>query len=284
MKLDPKKELQVLLSLEDLGEATAKEIAEYLLKESKTEFKDAELNRYLRRLKAKKVVATNVVNGETAYKIADIPFPARSDMARVKAKLTTMDPKEASQLLDTWLKNTENVPTLPITNKYRNFHRFEMTFETVDPILGDRIEDGKECGQFPKDAQGNIFIPPSWWKGWFRSNLYVLNIPEAIAKFRLGYVSLGLSTQKSELESKQAMGDKGPKNYEALPPGTKIKMAVKFPLVGTPIKSTQQFRDFISEVSEEPQRGFGANPFYYGGRMKLVEFEDKGLVASRIVS
>jgi len=280
MKLDPKKELQVLLAIEDLGEATPKEINEQLKKEINSE----ELNRYLRRLKAKKVITATTANGETAFKLADIPWQPTSNMARVRAKLTTMSPEEANQILEGWLKEAADSPKLPTTNKYRDYHRLEMTFETIDPILGDRPDGSNDSSQFPKDADGKAFIPPSWWKGWFRSNLYLLNIPEAVPKFRLGYVSLDVILPKeAKLESLNAMADKGPKSYQALPPGTQLKMAVKFPMVGTPLKTAEEFKNFIEEVAEEPQRGFGANPFYYGGRLKLLEFADKGLVVRGVV-
>jgi len=283
MRLSPKKELQVLLAIEDLGEASSKEIAEHLKIQDKLSVEEKELLRYLRRLKAKKVLAANVVNGLIVWKVSDIPWMPKSDMARVKTKLTTMSPEEANQVLEKWLDSASKTPNLPIINKYRNFHRIEMTFETMDPILGDRIADGKETGQFPTSYSGKAFVPPSWWKAWFRSNLYLINIPETIAKFRLGYVSKSIETN-GNLISIQAIGDKGPKTYEALPLGTKISMVVKYPMVGTPIKSSEQFKQFIEEVSEEPQRGFGANPFYYGGRLKLVEFIDRGLVASKVIN
>lgn len=61
-----------------------------------------------------------------------------------------------------------------------------------------------------------------------------------------------------------------------------MKMALRFPMVGTPIATPEHLKEFVSEFAESPQRGFGSNPFNFGGRMKLIEFVDKGSVLSFI--
>lgn len=271
MKLDPKNELLALLKIEELGEATVKELVEH------TGIEEKELKRYIRRLQAKKIVVANVVDGEKAYKIGDVPYIPTSDMARVKTSVATMDKEEANEILEKWTEKLSDMPKLPTLNKYRDFRKFELVFETIDPILGDRGE-----GKFPTNGSGAI-IPSNWWKAWFRSNMYVLNIPETVAKHRLGY-SVGLVGENVELETIEAMTDKGPRNYETLPVGTKIVVRVRFPMVGTPIRKEEQLKAFLEEVSEEPQRGFGANPFYYGGRMKFVAMTDLGSTASNILA
>lgn len=53
-------------------------------------------------------------------------------------------------------------------------------------------------------------------------------------------------------------------------------------MVGTPITTPEHLKEFVSEFAENPQRGFGSNPFNFGGRMKLIEFVDKGSVLSFI--
>jgi hypothetical protein len=278
MNLNPVLELKTLITVEELGEATKQEIKEHL-KEVKS---DTELNRYIRRLQAKKLIVANTVNGEKAYKMADIPFNS-TIMARVKPNIGNMSKQEADQTFKEYEERMKNAPKLPSTNKYRDYHRFEITFKTLDPILGDRVAED-ESSVFPTNGK-ELLIPPSWWKGWFRSNLYLLNIPEAVPKFRLGYRTESITLpQGKKLDKVQAVIETGLKNYEALPIGTIIKMVVKYPLTGTPITTQEQFENFIHEVSEEPQRGFGANPFYFGGRLQVVNITDKGMVVSSILA
>lgn len=208
MKLNPKVELQIQYVIQNLGEANINEIKEQYKKEYGIELTEKEILRQVRRLKAKKVVVTNVVGGEAVHKIADIPWQPMDNMAGVSTK-TTMNPEEIKGIQQVELDKASKKRSDVNANKYRNFRKFEMTFELIDDVLGDRI-DGDETGKFPTDAQGNIFIPPSWWKGFFRSNLYALNIPEAVAKFRLGYSSIGIynGKEKVELVSRNCIGDK----------------------------------------------------------------------------
>ena len=150
MKLSPKKELQVLLAIQDLGEASEEELTKRLIESNDSDVEVNELKRYLRRLKAKKLITSSNVDGAVLWKLADIPWQPVADMARVKP-VTTMSPDEANKVLEEYQKGRDATPKLPTTNKYRNYHRFEMEFEAVDPILGDRAENG---GTFPTVGNG----------------------------------------------------------------------------------------------------------------------------------
>ena len=154
MKLNPKVELQIQYVIQNLGEANINEIKEQYKKEYGIELTEKEILRQVRRLKAKKVVVSNVVDGEAVHKIADIPWQATDNMAGVSTK-TTMNPEEIKGIQQIELDKASKKRSDVNANKYRNFRKFEMTFELIDDVLGDRI-DGDESGKFPTDAQENI--------------------------------------------------------------------------------------------------------------------------------
>lgn len=288
MNLDPKKELQVMLAIHDLGEATNNELSDHLAKEKIT-FEKTELNRYLRRLKAKKVVVCNIVDGEEAYKLADVPSLPSPYLGQIKLKLTTMETKEATKVLDEWLNSAQKSPKMPMSNKYDKYEKFEATLVTEDFIGGDSDCTSK-IGRFPRDAKNNLFIPPSWWKAWFRSNFYTLGVPDTVAKERLTFRTLEITNGKKPIElvhrtaiihggsGSYGKGSAGPKTYECLPPGITIKIYFEYPLVGTVITRADQLERVIDKYALCPKRGLGANPLHFGGALRLVKFEDKGPV------
>lgn len=277
MKQNAKLELQIVLAIEELGEATTKEIKQFLADNFKTETKDSELNRSIRRVQKKKIIIANQVDGETAYSISGIPFIPKSDMSRIKSIAKTGDTKDAETLLEKWSKQ-EGKLVLPTSNKYRTFHKFEVEFEALDNIAGDHSPDSDGIGKFPKRGNTPI-IPSGWWRGWFRSNLYDVNIPETVAKDRLGYGIGEVTIPNGGIAKEKGMTDKGPKTYEIVPAGSKIKFVLRYPLIGTPINTAEKLEQFLSEWGETPKRGLGANPHFFGGRLKLLSFKDLGAAA-----
>lgn len=277
MKQNAKLELQIVLAVEELGEATSEEIQQFLGDTYGVRLKTTELMRTIRRIQKKKIICVNIVDGKSAYCIASIPWHSVSDMARVKSVAKSGTTKEAEQLLEAHKEKVEKL-ILPTSNKYRNFHDFEVTLQSVDNIAGDHSANG-EIGTFPK-MTGVPYIPTSWWRGWFRSNLYDLNIPETIAKERMTY-SQGMVDGKkpAKLVKVSGMTERGSKTYEALPVGTIIKATFRYPMIGTPINSPEKFRKFLERFFQMPKRGLGANPHCFGGRLKVVDFVDLGRTA-----
>lgn len=53
---------------------------------------------------------------------------------------------------------------------------------------------------------------------------------------------------------------------------------LRFPHKGTSLDSTKKLKDFFAMTELAPIRGWGANPYYYGGKMKLLKMEEIGAV------
>jgi len=274
MKVNAKLELQIVLAVEELGEATAEEIQQFLSDVYSAKPTKADLMRNVRRVQKKKIICANTIDGKPAYSIASIPWHPVSDMSRVKSVAKSGTTKEAEKLLEVHKEKIERL-ILPTSNKYRTFHDFEITLQALDSIAGDHSANG-DIGTFPK-MNGVPFIPTSWWRGWFRSNLYDLNIPETIAKQRMTFSQGTVEAKKPiKLIKVQGMTERGSKAYEALPAGTIIKVVFSYPMIGTPINSPDKFRMFLERFFERPKRGLGANPHCFGGRLKVLDFKNLG--------
>ena len=262
MKYDPKTECDVLLAIRELGEGTTEEIHEY----TKTINKDL-LTRYLRRWKAKKIVAANYIKGVVVWKLADIPpFYMSGIMALVKGTINE-DMRVAMDALDETLKTQGRI--IKPKSVWGGYKFVNVVFETIDPILGGRR--GNEDGKLFIPKTGNKrFIPSSWIRAWIGTNAGLRNLPQSI-KYRVVAVNSELPEFKPE--TIQLKVKIGLCNYEAIPKGTQFTVRMAFPLRGCELQTIKSWMEYLAMIGETPLRGLGANPFALGGRVKLVSHE-----------
>jgi len=266
MVLNKKDEIEVLDAIEKVSEGTLQEITEEL-KENGLDIKESELLRYVRRLQKRKVIVANMVNGNTVYSRGDVPFPPRATMDTI-----VKFPKEAREVIIRKAEEKKQLPTRPRGPQIADLTYFKVEFETIDPILGGDSDEEDEI-TFPRDGAGNLMIRKSWWKGWFRSNLRLVNANETVATQYMSH-NIGLINPSTKTITLKANGLKGPKNYEAIPSGTTVKTIIGYPMQGTPITTKKDFEDFLKLAGQYPIRGLGANPHVYGGRIIPTCFEE----------
>jgi len=270
MKYNPKLEVQVFEALQELGEATLDEIYEYLTEKMNVKIEKDVLLRYIRRWKAKKVVAISYVNNETVYKMADIPPWYASGIMAIVRKQNEEEMREALEALDKKLK--EGTRVITPRGIYGNYKTFVAIFETVDKILGGRIgNNGEEELQFPTE-KGKPIIPPNWFRGLIRDNAALADLPKSIA-YHFGFSS-GEFLEEPKLETVTLKVKQGIAKYQAVPSGTKFRIKFRAPMRGTTLKTKEQLEQFFHAISEAPLRGLGANPYAYGGRIRLLELKE----------
>ena len=262
MKYDPETECKVLLAVKECGEATTEELLAFLTKQMNVEIESKLLVRYLRRWKAKKVVAVNYHDGQVVWKIADIPPWYISGVMTIVKGTTDVDMRTALDGLNEKLKSQGRI--VEPRGVWGDYKFFDVTFEAVDPILGGRLSENDGHLVLPRNNQG-LFIPSSWIRAWMGSNAALANLPHAL-KYHLAVANSQLPDFKPnhyKLKVKMGIAD-----YEAIPEGTKWITRIGFPMRGCRIKSKDQWLQFLELAGETPLRGLGANPFALGGRIK----------------
>lgn len=268
MKYDPKLECEVLLAIQERGEATTEELLNFLTEQQKVDIDQKTLIRYLRRWKAKKVVAGNYHDGQVVWKIADIPpWYISGVMTIVKGTVDT-DMRTELDALNDRLKSQGRI--VQPRSMWGDYHMVEATFETVDPILGGRLsgKDGELV--LPKTKDGKRFIPSSWPRAWIGSNAALQDLPHSI-KYHLAVMNVELP--EFEPEYHRLKVKTGLARYEAIPAGTQFTVKMGLPFKGSKLKTLEDWQKFFNLISEIPLRGLGANPFALGGRVKLVEMK-----------
>ena len=267
MKYDPELEVKIFLAIKELGEATTKEICSYLITQTKTDIEEKIVLRYLRRWKAKKTVSIVYHDNEVLWKLADIPPWYVSGIMALCKGTTDEDMRTALDAMNEKLsKQGRIIEPRGVWGKYQ---KARLTFETVDPILGGWISkaDGKTI--IPA-VNGKRMIPANWFKGWLGSNAALADLPQSI-RFHIQLMNADLpefTPKKYQLKVKMGLNE-----YEAIPIGTKFTVTWAFPLKGSKFKTLDEWKEFISEISEMPLRGLGSNPFALGGRIKLLSME-----------
>lgn len=267
MKYDPETECKVLLAIKECGEATTEELSAFLDKqEAIIEQKD--LVRYLRRWKAKKIVAATYHKGQLLWKLADIPPWYVSGVMTIVKGTTDVDMRTALDGLNEKLKSQGRI--VEPKGVWGDYHFFAITFEAVDPILGGRLSQTDGHLVLPSNAQGQ-FIPSSWIRAWIGSNAALSDIPHSL-KYHLAVSNSQLPEFKPKhykLKVKMGIAD-----YEAIPAGTKWTTKIGFPFRGCRIKTKEDWLQFLQLSGETPLRGLGANPFALGGRIKVIEMKE----------
>lgn len=268
MKDDSKLEVDVFAAIQEKGEATLDELYQYLTEKMEVEITKQDLLRYVRRWKAKKVVAVCYINGDTVFKLADIPpWYASGIMAICKGTVQT-DMKTALEALDEQLKGAKKI--IEPRSVYGDYATFELTFEAVDPILGGRIENNCEELRFPREGN-KLMIPMNWFRGLIRDNAPLMELPASIA-YHLAF-SNGSILGEPKLNMVTLKVKQGTCKYEALPKGSQFSIKLRAPMRGTKLKTEADLREWFKRIEEIPLRGLGANPFAYGGRIRLLEMK-----------
>jgi hypothetical protein len=149
------------------------------------------------------------------------------------------------------------------------YKEVELTFETIDPILGGWI--GPEEGELViPNNNGKRFIPANWFKGWIGSNAGLMDLPESI-RFHIQVENAQLP--EFEPIKRQLKVRTGLATYETIPPKTQFTVTWTLPTRGSKLKTIEQWIQFIKRISERPLRGLGANPYAMGGRVKLTNYK-----------
>lgn len=276
MKYNPKEEVFVLLVLKDIGLATPEEISEQLEKLNKPVL-PAYLQLILERWKAKDVVVIDYGTGQKRYKLAKIPAPFLSLKMESVAKMRTVDAKALVEELEKEYPTPSEALHEP-RGKIGNYKTVELTFTSIDPILGGTPVDGETEYKLHRNPSGQPVLSPAQIRGWFRENLRLLDInPNAyswIAFTEAVPVGEPKLVKVSAPVVVKGRGGVGIAHYEAFATGTTFKTIVRVPLNGIGLKNGLDDIERLFKMCEIcPKRGLGANPNYLGGKIKLDEMK-----------
>lgn len=273
MKYDPKTEALIFDIVRKEGEATRKELIEALKREG-TEITEEVLLRYLFRWKARKLmtIRSRQQDGKSVEVwAADVSIPAWfiSGIRGILTRPTSEGLKQELQALnDRW--KTEGYAPIQKRSQWGNYKTYRLTFETVDMILGGRPTEEDRQTRFPR-REGKIIVPANWLYGWFRDNQALLDM--VALQYHIAFGS-GEFIEQPEIIAKTLKVRMGLNTYEAIKPGAKFTVTLRFPFRGSAIKTETRLREFIVLLGEAPIRGLGANPKAFGGRVKLIKMEE----------
>jgi len=269
MEYNPKEEIAVFSAIRELKEASTDEVLNYLNKQMKMEIKKDKLIRYLRKHKAGKVIAGNYHNGELLWKMADIPaWYSSGIMAICNSTSTEIEMKLALESLNEKIKKEPRI--IEPRGVWGDYHTFDMTFETITPILGGWSNGEERKLVFPK-IDGKLVILPNWMYGLMRNNAALIDLPQSIT-YHLA-ISKGTFLEQPKTEWKQLKVKEGMCDYEMIPKGCKFKLMMRFPFRGSKLKTKQQIVDWFKMIEEAGLDGLGANSKVFGGIIKLVKIE-----------
>jgi len=269
MEYDAKTEMLVFLAVQELGEASLEEVQQYMKDHLEKDLDKALLLRYLRRWKAKKIFALNTVDNIPVFKLADIPPWYASGIMAIAKGSTNVDMRTAIEALDEKLKEQGRI--IQPRGVYGEYKSYELTFETLDVILGGRISGSERELSFP-ERDGVPIIPMNWFHGWIRDNAALVNLPQSITH-HIAW-SNGEFIETPKLQKKTLKVKEGLATYEAIPVGVQFKAIMRVPMRGTTLKTEEQIRQWFEALAVAPLRGLGANPRAYGGRVKLLEMKE----------
>jgi len=271
LKYDPKAEVLVFKVVKELKEGTREEILDYLKEHENVEMDESTLLRYLYRFKAAKVF-TIATRGEVeVWRLSDIPPWYASGIMAILKKTTNAE--MAVELKTLNLRYKEGQPMEEKIPEWGNYHTFELTFETVDMILGGRPSaEGEERETQLTRQGGKLIVPANWLYGWIRDNQRLWDM--VAVHYRVA-VSAGEFIEEPKIKQVTLKVMKGLNTYEAIEPGAKFKVPkFRFPFRGCKIKTAEDLKKFLTEIGESPIRGLGANPRAFGGRVKLLDMKE----------
>lgn len=273
MKYNPKEEYLVLVATKELGLANTEEIEDFL---GTNGFKSpANTPLILERWKARDLLAVQYCeDGKKRYKLAKIPPPFISAKMENVKRMRTKEMADAIEAIENEFPEGEEI------NRPRgsigNYKTIQVTVETIDPILGGTPQDGENIFKLHRNSEGVPVISPAQWKGWFRENGRLIDLnPNARAWIAYGD---GIPLEEPKLIQTKAPivvqgRGAGVATYEAFASGTKLKAMFRIPMRGIGVNNIGDIEKLFKLCEEAPKRGLGANPYYFGGRIKLLEIK-----------
>lgn len=278
MKYSPKKELVVLKTVEELGLASIGEIIDFVtenLSKTRLKFNRDEVSLMCERWKARDLLSIDLSHGEKRYKLATVPPSFKSCKMVNIVNMKNPEAKKAITEIENLFPDARDAINPP-KGKVGDYVTFELLIETVDPILGGTPSNGDMLKLRRDYDTGLPCITPAQFKGWVRSNCRLVNW-NANARSWIGY-SLGIPENEPDLITVEAPivaqgKGRGIQKYEAFAPRTKLRTTWRVPLKGQGIKGTEDIEELFELCRVAPVRGLGANPYYHGGRVKLLDIK-----------
>lgn len=268
MKYDPKAEILVFQSVKELGEGTREEIHDYLKDHLAQDLSNSDILRYLHKFKARKVFSIRTRDGKEVWAIAEIPPWYASGMMDILKKTTNADMKTEIEALNERLK--EGMTYIDRVPLWCDYQTYELTFETLDMILGGHPTGEDRKTAFPR--RGNdLIVPSNWLKGWLRDNQPLVNCVGLQYHVALG---IGEFLEQPKVIKKTLKVKTGLCEYEAIEAGAKFKVIVRLPMKGSKLKTEQDWRNLFEMLGVSAIRGLGANPSALGGRVKLITMKE----------
>ncbi len=268
MKLEPKTEALVFLAVKELGEGTREEIMTHLKAEN-IELDDQTLLRYLHKFKARRIFTIRTRSGIEVWAVADIPPWYVSGMMDIVNMSANKDLKLEIDALNERVKR-EGVRMVQPMSPWNSFKSVELTFETIDPLLGGWLTQNDRELAFPR-RNGELIIPPNWIHGWIRDNQALMEC--AALQYHVA-IGTGIFIGKPETTSYKLKVKTGVTAFEAVPAGAKFKVTMRIPLKGSKIKDLKDVQAFFGLLAEAPIRGLGANSRAFGGKVQLLEMKE----------
>lgn len=276
IKYSPKKELIVLKTVEELGLASIGEIIDFIaenLPKTRLKFNRDEVSLICERWKARDLLSIDLSHEEKRYKLARTPAYFRSCKMINIVNLKNPEAKKVITEIEKLFPDAGQA-IRPPKGKIGDYVAVELLIETIDPILGGTPSNEDKLKLRRDHATGLPCITPAQFRGWVRSNLRLVDWN--VGAFRWIAYSLGIPENEPKLMNAEAPvvvkgRGVGIVKYEAFVPGTKLRTTWRVPMRGQRISGIDDIKELFELCSIAPVRGLGANPFYYGGRVKLLE-------------
>lgn len=256
--------------MKEEGEVSIDEI-ETFLKERGIELERIKIIDYIRKSKAKGFLSTAYFNGKTVYKMAATkPWFVSLNMATLLEDQSAFD--NALEKID---KDFKATATGPGTNMYRNYALYEFVIETIDPILGGVPTNEKAKLAMRRDADKNPIIAAQQLRAWTRDNLCLSETPSALFRW-IAFTDAYPIEEDVKLIKLKARGAPGAGYFwhEAWPRKTQLSFEERIPLTARanpdPVGAILKTYELAEKM---PRRGLGANPFAYGGKIRLLEMK-----------
>lgn len=265
------KEALVLAVIDAEGNATIPEICK-IINDEGIEIDLKTCARYVSKWKDRGTVAIKYLNGKRLYKIAKIPpwFSSKNMLWMLKESKLTGIKDLTTKLLD-WVSG-ERIEPLPIAYK-----TYEVTIETIDPILGGKPIDDADGSidkplKFPRLEDGRPYIAGQIIRAWHRDNFPKVGVHKWIYRNCAFGDALPLDDEvKMDKRRGRSIPRAGYTWYESIESKQRFKFAVDVPCKGTKLNDAETMLTMYESIAVRPIRGLGANPFVYGGKVKCVE-------------
>lgn len=322
-KKDQPRELKELLEVsivgvylvQKMGMPTLNEIKTEALKKLNCVIDGRTLSRALKGASKRGFIAIEqrqLDTGKTAkcYSMKTMIWKQPPEYAHIKDLLPVLLETDEAATIKSWFDEKEKKGSTKKTrgNVVDDFHAFEFTAITLDPLLGSQIncqysdaikkefptnldkEEVEVDGIWQRDElTGEFVIAPDILQGWFISNAARYSgLPEArglyiaFAPVRIQPNNIFSSNGKGEVYqyvlpvNSSKSGPSAPKPYEAIPAGQEITVRFLAPTKGCLLP--EQYEALCIVASTRPRRGISPARGRRFGRFMLTSFTDYGPV------